>query len=61
VLTDPELSARLGAAGRRRFVERFTPERMVQGHIELYDQLLARRRDLLSRRRPGRERLRRPR
>jgi glycosyltransferase involved in cell wall biosynthesis len=44
VLTDPELAARLGAAGRRRFVEHFTPERMVQAHVELYDQLLSRRR-----------------
>jgi glycosyltransferase involved in cell wall biosynthesis len=44
VLTDPALAARLGAAGRRRFVEHFTPERMVQAHVELYDQLLSRRR-----------------
>jgi glycosyltransferase involved in cell wall biosynthesis len=44
VLTDPELAARLGAAGRRRFVEHFTPERMVQAHVELYEALLSRRR-----------------
>ncbi|WP_236827228.1 MULTISPECIES: glycosyltransferase [unclassified Blastococcus] len=51
VLTDPDLAARLGAAGRRRFVEHFAPERMVQAHVELYDELLARRRDRVSRRR----------
>ncbi|MCZ2860571.1 glycosyltransferase [Blastococcus sp. VKM Ac-2987] len=60
VLTDPELAARLGAAGRRRFVEHFAPERMVQAHVELYDRLLARRRDRVSRRRPVLDRLRRP-
>jgi glycosyltransferase involved in cell wall biosynthesis len=60
VLTDPELSARLGAAGRSRFVEHFTPERMVQAHVELYDDLLARRRRRVSRQGSGRERLRRP-
>jgi glycosyltransferase involved in cell wall biosynthesis len=43
VLTDPALAARLGGAGRRRFVEHFTPERMGQAHVELYDQLLSRR------------------
>jgi glycosyltransferase involved in cell wall biosynthesis len=52
VLTDPGLAARLGAAGRARLLERFTPERMVQAHVELYDQLVAgsRRRRRLSRR-----------
>ncbi|MGY1827985.1 glycosyltransferase family 4 protein [Blastococcus sp. SYSU DS0541] len=49
VLTDPELAARLGAAGRRRFVEHFAPERMVQAHVALYDELLARRRARISR------------
>ncbi|MGY1743074.1 MULTISPECIES: glycosyltransferase [unclassified Blastococcus] len=43
VLTDPELAARLGAAGRRRFLENFTPEEMVRAHVALYDQLLSRR------------------
>ncbi len=42
VLTDPELAARLGAAGRRRFLEQFTPESMVRAHVELYDELLSR-------------------
>ena len=40
VLTDPELAARLGQAGRRRFAECFAPERMVQAHVELYEELL---------------------
>jgi glycosyltransferase involved in cell wall biosynthesis len=44
VLTDPELAARLGEAGRRRFRERFAPERMARAHVELYADLLARRR-----------------
>ncbi len=49
VLTDPALAVRLGAAGRRRFAEQFTPERMVRAHVELYERLLARRRSRLSR------------
>ncbi|SFK70711.1 glycosyltransferase family 4 protein [Geodermatophilus ruber] len=44
VLTDPQLAARLGAAGRRRLLERFAPERMVQAHVELYEELVARAR-----------------
>jgi glycosyltransferase involved in cell wall biosynthesis len=58
VLTDPELAARLGQAGRRRFAELFPPERMVQAHVELYEELLqaarARRRSVMPR--PGRRR-----
>ncbi|MGY1642716.1 glycosyltransferase [Geodermatophilus sp. SYSU D00703] len=50
VLTDPELAARLGEAGRCRFVEHFTPERMAQAHVELYERLLSGRRR--RRRRP---------
>ncbi|MGY1704736.1 glycosyltransferase family 4 protein [Geodermatophilus sp. SYSU D00697] len=49
VLSDPQLAARLGAAGRRRLLERFTPERMVEAHVELYDELVARARRRLSR------------
>jgi glycosyltransferase involved in cell wall biosynthesis len=60
VLSDPELAGRLGAAGRRRFVEQFAPDRMVQAHVELYDALLARRRDRLSRDRLRRARPPRP-
>jgi glycosyltransferase involved in cell wall biosynthesis len=41
VLVDPELAARLGEAGRRRFVERFVPDEMAAAHVELYDRLLA--------------------
>jgi glycosyltransferase involved in cell wall biosynthesis len=40
VLTDPSLAVRLGEAGRRRFVEHFTPERMAQAHVELYERLV---------------------
>ncbi|HET6392867.1 MAG TPA: glycosyltransferase [Blastococcus sp.] len=59
VLTDPALAADLGAAGRRRFLGTFTPERMVEAHVRLYEELLAaerprrRLRSLLARRRPG--------
>jgi glycosyltransferase involved in cell wall biosynthesis len=58
VLTDPTLAARLGQAGRRRFVEHFTPERMVQAHVALYEELLSRRRERVSRRRARRARAR---
>jgi glycosyltransferase involved in cell wall biosynthesis len=54
VLTDPELAGRLGTAGRRRFLERFTPERMVQAHVHLYEELLPPRRRRLSGRRARR-------
>jgi glycosyltransferase involved in cell wall biosynthesis len=56
VLSDPELAARLGAAGRRRFLERYVPEQMMQAHVELYEELLARRRSRISRRRRRRGR-----
>lgn len=36
---DPELARRLGDAARRRMLEEFTVERMVQRHIELYESL----------------------
>ncbi|MFW3169853.1 glycosyltransferase [Geodermatophilus sp. CPCC 206100] len=51
VLTDPELAARLGAAGRRRLLERFTPGAMVQAHAELYEELVTRGRRAPARRR----------
>ena len=41
LLGDPELRARMGAAGRERFLERFTVERMTDAHLELYAELLA--------------------
>jgi glycosyltransferase involved in cell wall biosynthesis len=40
LLGDPELRARMGAAGRERFLERFTVERMTDAHLELYAELL---------------------
>ena len=59
VLTDPGLAARLGQAGRRRFAECFAPERMVQAHVELHEELLqaarSRRRRIVIPR-PGRRR-----
>jgi glycosyltransferase involved in cell wall biosynthesis len=58
VLDDPELAARLGAAGRRRFEEHYVPEQMMRAHVELYEELLARRRDRISRRRARRGRAR---
>ena len=44
VLADPELSRRLGAAGRARFLERFTAARMVGETEALYRKLLATKR-----------------
>jgi glycosyltransferase involved in cell wall biosynthesis len=41
LLEDPELSLRLGAAGRRRAVERFSVSRMVAETAALYDEVLA--------------------
>ena len=38
---DPALCARLGAAGQRRFADRFRRERMVNDLHRLYDRLLA--------------------
>ena len=39
-LASPELRARHGAAGRARAVERFSLDAMVQGYVELYDEVL---------------------
>ena len=50
VLRDPALADSLGAAGRRRFAERFAPAAMVGAHVELYEQLL---REASGRRRRG--------
>jgi rhamnosyl/mannosyltransferase len=36
---DAALRARLGAAGRQRVLERFTLERMIAGHLALYEEL----------------------
>jgi glycosyltransferase involved in cell wall biosynthesis len=56
VLTEPGLAARLGAAGRRRFAEHYVPEQMMQAHVDLYEELLARRRTRISRGRARRGR-----
>jgi glycosyltransferase involved in cell wall biosynthesis len=56
VLTEPGLAARLGAAGRHRFEEQYVPEQMMQAHVDLYEELLARRRTRISRRRARRGR-----
>lgn len=40
VLGDPDLRARLGAAGRKRFEERFTFETMFQATLAVYAQLV---------------------
>ncbi len=39
---DPELASRLGEAGSRRHRERFTTERMVDAHLELFESLVTR-------------------
>jgi glycosyltransferase involved in cell wall biosynthesis len=36
---DAGLRARLGAAGRQRVLERFTLDRMIAGHLALYEEL----------------------
>ncbi|PZN12837.1 MAG: glycosyl transferase family 1 [Bacillota bacterium] len=41
LLADPGLRARLGRAGRRRYEERFTLERMVEQTVAVYETLLA--------------------
>jgi glycosyltransferase involved in cell wall biosynthesis len=39
----PELASRLGEAGRRRHRDRFTIERMVDAHLQLFEQLAPKR------------------
>jgi glycosyltransferase involved in cell wall biosynthesis len=41
-LDDPELRARLGAAGRRRVVDHFSVEACRAAHLELFRSLLRR-------------------
>jgi len=41
ILTDAELRDRLGAGGRARVTEHFTPERMVESYVRLYGEILA--------------------
>lgn len=40
LLDDRELAARLGAAGRKRILQEFSVDKMVQRHVALYDELL---------------------
>ncbi|HTN76129.1 MAG TPA: glycosyltransferase [Pirellulaceae bacterium] len=40
LLKDPELAARLGAAGRERMLSEFTIEQMIARHVALYQELL---------------------
>jgi colanic acid/amylovoran biosynthesis glycosyltransferase len=42
-LTDPELRARMGAAGRRHVTESFRPDRQMDAFVALYEELTARR------------------
>jgi glycosyltransferase involved in cell wall biosynthesis len=42
ILIDPDLAARFGKAGRRRYEEKFTIDRMVQQMMRLYRRLLDR-------------------
>jgi starch synthase len=41
LVDDPDLSARLGAAGRRRVLEHFTWPRVAERTVEVYRQVLA--------------------
>jgi glycosyltransferase involved in cell wall biosynthesis len=41
LLDDPELARRCGEAGRRRVASEFSIPRMIQRHVELYEQILA--------------------
>jgi glycosyltransferase involved in cell wall biosynthesis len=41
LLTDANLAARLGTAGRKRMLNEFSVERMVERHVELYRNVLA--------------------
>jgi glycosyltransferase involved in cell wall biosynthesis len=42
LVADPELRARMGAAGRARAEREFGVERVVQSHLELYGELIGR-------------------
>jgi glycosyltransferase involved in cell wall biosynthesis len=43
-LTDPELRARMGAAGRRHVAASFPPDRQIDAFVELYEEVLGRAR-----------------
>lgn len=42
VLAEPALARKLGAAGRERVLERFTPAHMAERHVTLYRELMER-------------------
>ena len=39
LLSEPQLRERMGAAGRKEFLERYTRDRMVESYIALYQRL----------------------
>lgn len=41
LMQDPALRRKLGAEGPRRIAEEFTPDRMIQAHLDLYADVLA--------------------
>lgn len=41
LLEQPDLAARMGAAGRRRVIEHFSPARMLEGTLAAYNQVIA--------------------
>ncbi len=43
LLADPELARKMGAAGRERVEQEFTVDRMVEQHLAIYEELLARK------------------
>jgi len=43
LLADPQLRERMGRAGRQRYLERFTPDRMTDGVVAMFHDLSARR------------------
>ena len=40
LLDDPALALRLGDAGRQRAAAEFTPEKMVERYVEMYEDML---------------------
>jgi glycosyltransferase involved in cell wall biosynthesis len=44
LMDSPELRGRLGVAGRKKVIERFSAERMVANTIQVYEDVLSRSR-----------------
>lgn len=44
VLGDPQFAVELGRAGRRRVIDRFTPQKQAAAMLNVYEQIFARRR-----------------